>query len=160
MTATAPESKSYRPRDGRVRSDVAEDSIDPCLDALDALLEDGLDRLFDADYFEAFGVRLRRLHAQVRQHYASGELNAAQPDVEVPPEFSSDLEGLRSEHSRMIGMLDRLIRPVDSMADRPLEDKEVFLLRVRELISMIRRHCAEEDRLFYLAVWRDTGGES
>ena len=60
----------------------------------------------------------------------------------------------------MIGMLDRLIRPVDSMADRPLEDKEVFLLRVRELISMIRRHCAEEDRLFYLAVWHDTGGES
>ncbi len=41
-----------------------------------------------------------------------------------------------------------------------LEDKEVFVLRGRELLAMLRRHEAEEDRLFYLAVWRDTGGES
>jgi hypothetical protein len=46
------------------------------------------------------------------------------------------------------------------MVDRTLEDKEVFVLRGRELLAMLRRHEAEEDRLFYLAVWRDTGGES
>jgi hypothetical protein len=56
-------------------------------------------------------------------------------------------------------MLDWLTRRVDAIADSTLEDKDVFLLRTRELIAVLRRHVAEEDRLFYLSVWRDTGGE-
>jgi hypothetical protein len=28
------------------------------------------------------------------------------------------------------------------------------------LIAVLRRHEAEEDRLFYLAFWHDTGGEA
>ena len=60
----------------------------------------------------------------------------------------------------MLGQLDRLIRTADSVVDRPVEDTDVFFLRMRELIATLRRHEAEEDRLVSLAVWRDTGGES
>ena len=60
----------------------------------------------------------------------------------------------------ILAKLDRLVRDVDSMADRTLEDKEVFFLRGLELIALLRRHEAEEDRIFYLSLWRDTGGES
>jgi hypothetical protein len=57
-------------------------------------------------------------------------------------------------------MLDRLLRAVESMAGRPMEDQTVFILKVQELAAMIRRHEAEERRLIYLSMWRDTGGES
>ena len=67
---------------------------------------------------------------------------------------------LRTEHSTILGMLDRIIRSTDALGDQTVEDKDVFFLRVRELLATVRRHEAEEDRLFYLAVWRETGGES
>ena len=43
---------------------------------------------------------------------------------------------------------------------RDFEDKEVFVMRIRELIAVLRRREAEEDRLLYFAIWRDHGGES
>ncbi len=60
----------------------------------------------------------------------------------------------------MLGALDRLIRASESMAFHALEDQDVFFLRVREVIALIRRHEAEKDRLLDLAIWRETGGES
>ena len=78
----------------------------------------------------------------------------------LSPELAEEVKRLREEHPIILGKLDRMIRLVDSMPDRTLEDKEVFFLRGNELIALLRRHEAEEDRLFHLAVWRDTGGES
>ena len=153
MATTAPESPSRSPQS-------AEDSIKASLKLLERLLDKPGDRMFDPGYFAAVGGQLRRLHARIRIHHAIGQLDVGTFTAEVPPELTDELHRLHAEHATIIGQLDRLIRSVDSMADQSLEDKEVFTLRGRELIALLRRHEAEEDRLFYLSIWRDTGGES
>jgi len=138
-----------------------DDSIKASLGMLEDMLDHAVDHLFDADYFEEVGRELRRLHARIRMHHAADYADSKTDDPTlVPPELTGELTRLRAEHRVFLGQLDRLIRSVGSMADRSLEDKEVFTLRGRELIATLRRHEAEEDRLFYLAVWRETGGES
>ncbi len=153
MTITA--SDSRRPRQS------TDDSIRASLGLLEEMLDQAPDHMFDADYFRARRQELRRLHARIRVHHAVDYFGARHeaPNL-VPPELSNDLSRLRAEHPAILGQLDRLIRSVDSMADQSIEDKEVFLLRGRELIAVLRRHEAEEDRLVYLSVWRETGGES
>ena len=154
MTATVPNSTF-----DRKSSD--DNSITASLDALDVMFERMSDHLLDAESFEALGGEFRRLHACLRAHHAAAYV---EPDADqasaMPPEQAEELSRLRLEHFEFLGRLDRLVRCSDSLAERTLEDKEVFLLRGRELIASLRRHEAEEDRLFYLAVWRDTGGES
>ncbi len=138
-----------------------DDSIKASLGMLEDMLDHAVEHLFDADYFEEMGRELRRLHARIRMHHAADFADSAADDSTLlPPELTGELKRLRAEHPVILGQLDRLIRSVESMADRSLEDKEVFILRGRELIATLRRHEAEEDRLFYLAVWRETGGES
>lgn len=137
-----------------------DDSVPMTLARLEAQLGAGAKRASDADDYEALGSELGHLHALIRLHHPAGMRAASMSADEMPPEFSSDLDRLLSEHTTILGLLDRIIRTVSSMADRPIEDKEVFFLRVHELVAIVRRHEAEEDRLFYLAVWRDVGGES
>jgi len=151
MTATAPES---------MPSPIRDTTIGVMVNRLEALLERSADRLADRRYFETLGEEMRLLHARLRSHHSSDQLAAGEQAVAIPSEYADQVQRLREEHSEMIGTLDRLVRGVDAMVDQPVEDKEVFFLRGRELIATIRRHEAEEDRLFYLAVWRDTGGES
>ena len=154
MTTTAP-NPQFPARHG------TDDSIKASLNLLEAMLDNAADRMFDADFFDEVGTELRRLHARMRIHHAAEYAGAAPAIADlVPPELSEEWNRLRAEHPVFLVQLDRLIRCVDSMADRTLEDKEVFFLRGRELIAMLRRHEAEEDRLFYLAVWHETGGES
>ena len=144
-----------------------DDSIKASLHVLEAMLDEAAagratgDQMFDSGYFDTIGAELRRLHARLRIHHAAG-LNASpdNPAGPLPPELSEDQDRLRAEHPRILGQLDRLVRSVDTMADRPLEDKEVFVMRIRELIAILRRREAEEDRLLYFAIWQDTGGES
>ena len=130
---------------------------------LEAMFEEVSNDTLDSDFVGPLGEEMRRLHAQIRAHHASGFIQFSQygdGDEGCPPEFSDDIARLGGEHLHFLGELDRLIRCAEFMADRSLEDKEVFVLRGRELLAMLRRHEAEEDRLFYLAMWRDTGGES
>ncbi len=148
----------------RAKSD---DSIRASLDVLEAMLDEASagratgDLMFDGGYFETIGTELRRLHARLRIHHAARLIASPDdPAGPLPPELSEDLDRLRAEHPRILGQLDLLVRSVGTMADRPLEDKEVFVMRMRELIAVLRRREAEEDRLFYFAIWRDTGGES
>jgi len=152
MTATAPKPVDPSPPPG--------DAIKASLKVLSETLDQAVDRLFDRGFFEGLGEELRRLHVAVRQRHAAGQFGDKRDALGVPPELVGDFERLRDEHLTILGILDRMIRGVDSMVDRPLEDKEVFLLRGREAIAFLRRHEAEKDRLFYLAIWRDTGGES
>lgn len=154
MTTSIPESqfKSMRP--------LCDDSISASLAVVEKFFNESADRMFDPDFFEQIGRELRRLHARLRIHHGADQLDAAQADADVPPELAEELSRLRAEHSVIIGILDRLIRQVESVGDRSLEAKEVFILRGRELIAFLRRHEAEEDRLLYLSVWCDTGGES
>ena len=154
MTATVPNSTfDHRSSDDK--------SITASIDALDVMFEEMSDHLFDADFFKSLGAEFRRLHARLRAHHAAAYVQPdADPSSAMPPEQAEELSRLRLEHSEFLGRLDRLVRCSDSMAEQTLEDKDVFLLRGRELIASLRRHEAEEDRLFYLAVWRDTGGES
>ena len=151
MTASAPETQA---------SPGSDSSIADSVNRLETLLDRGAGCLADGECFEALGKEMRLLHARLRAHHAVDQLTVAQRAAEIPAEYSDQVERLWAEDSDMIGTLDRLIRGVDSMGDMPLEDKEVFVLRSRELIATIRRHTAEEDRLFHIAVWRDTGGES
>ncbi len=111
--------------------------------------------------YELLASKLRNLHAHFRTHQASDYFSpSTNPAVAAAPQLSDDFTRLSTEHPRIMGMLDLLIRNVESMPDRPVEDRDVFLLRIRELIAVLRRHEAEEERLFLLAMWHDTGGES
>jgi len=137
------------------------ESIQRALNAIDGLLADARRRNPESEYFSEFGVELRRLHAGIRIAHAADVLTSDDlGGTPIPPELVSDLTRLRGEHRMLLGMLDRLIRAVDLMSDLTLEDKDVFFLRVRELLAILRRHEAEENRLVYVAVWSDTGGES
>jgi hypothetical protein len=75
------------------------------------------------------------------------------------PELTEEVERLQGEHQHILAQLDWLVRSSASIADRAVEDQEVLVLRLRELIAVLRRHEAEEDRVFFIATWRDTGGE-
>ncbi len=112
-------------------------------------------------YFETLADALHKLHALVRIHHAADIFAGPQSGtLNMPPQCTQDLDRLRAEHSDILGKLDRLVIVVDSMSDQADEDQEVFFCRLRELIAIVRRHEAEEDRLFTLALWHDTGGES
>ncbi len=140
---------------------TGDDSITATLPQIEALLGESSERMFDSEYYEQMATELRRLHARVRVHHAANELNICdESEADTPPELLREQARLRSEHSVILGGLDRIIRSTDALADQTVEDKDVFFLRVRELLATVRRHEAEEDRLFYLAVWRETGGES
>lgn len=118
------------------------------------------DRLFDHEFYEGLAAELRRFHAQLRAHHAVATYHAGGEAIaQLSPEYADQISRLHSEHSTLLGMLDRLIRSAETMCDLPLEDKEVFAMRVREVMAVTRRHEAEEDRLFYLSLWRDIGGE-
>lgn len=140
---------------------AGDDSITATLPQIEALLSESSERMFDSEYYEQMATELRRLHARVRVHHAANELNIYdEGEDDIPPELLREQDRLRAEHSAILGGLDRIIRSTDALADQTVEDKDVFFLRVRELLATVRRHEAEEDRLFYLAVWRETGGES
>ena len=140
---------------------TGDDSISATLPQIEELLSESAARMFDSEYFEKMATELRRLHARVRVHHAANELNICdESESNTPPELLREQARLRSEHSAILGGLDRIIRSTSALADQTVEDKDVFFLRVRELLATVRRHEAEEDRLFYLAVWRETGGES
>ena len=154
MTTSAPQS-------GIPTLDLSKTAIRTSLGEMDQLLDQGPAHISDRPFFEKLGEQLRNLHARIRIHHAAGCID---PNLDTErasvPELVGEINRLRDEHSTMLGHLDRLVRCVDSMPDRPAEDADVFFLRTRELVAMLRRHEAEEDRLVYLAVWRDTGGES
>ena len=125
------------------------------------MLAEATDGRSEGSYFEPLGRELKQVHARVRAHHAADYLEASgSPAPVIPPELVEEWKRLRGEHTHLFGQLDGLIRHVDSMADRPVEDRDVFFLRVRELIAVLRRHEAEEDRILDIALYRDTGGES
>lgn len=136
-------------------------SLNDALTSIEERIGCMTDQLFDREFYEGLGAELGRFHAQLRAHHAVAAYHAAGEAIsQFSPEYADEFARLHSEHSTILGMLDRLIRSVETMCDCPLEDKEVFVMRVREVIAVMRRHEAEEDRLFYLSLWRDTGGES
>ncbi len=152
MTTAAP--KSCTP------SDCTEDrSVKSALNNLQTLFDDAPRRQLEPEFFEELATELRGLHAQIRIHHAVANI-AADEEMPSSPELQDELNRLAEEHPIILGKLDRIIRTVDSMSDRTLEDKEVFFLRGLEVIALTRRHEAEEDRIFFLSIWRDTGGES
>ena len=116
--------------------------------------------IFEPDRFAALCDELRQLHARIRMHHAAGFLAGTGAMEALPPELADERNRLAAEHMPMLGQLDRILRTSDSIVDRSLEDREVFVLCVRELFAVVRRHIAEGGRLFYLAIWRDVGGES
>lgn len=136
-------------------------SIKHALRHLEELLVVAPERGPDAAYFATLANEFTCLHARIRAQHAATCLQTpeGQPPV-IPPELTEEWDRLCGEHAHLLGMLDYLIRQVDSIADQGTEDKDVFILRVKELIAVLRRHDAEEDRLYDIALWKDTGGES
>ncbi len=124
------------------------------------IVEDRLEGDRDSTFFEVLGAEFRRLHARIRTHHAVACLHPPAGKSELPLEVQNEWTRLRDEHPRILGQLDWLIRHFDSVADQRTEDQDVFILRVRELIAVLRRHDAEEDRVLAVALWHDTGGES
>jgi hypothetical protein len=137
-----------------------DESIKHILLHLDELLVVVPDLGPDANYFTTLADEFKYLHTRIRAHHAADCLQTPNGPRVLPAELTEEWDRLRDEHARILGMLDWLIRHVDSMADQSTEDKDVFILRVREIIAVLRRHDAEEDRLYAIALWHDTGGES
>lgn len=138
--------------------DSSDQTVRAALEAIESFLADSAGPTFDADYFERLSFDLQRLHACMRSQHSAAGLSGT--GGHVPPEYAGEFERLQGEHLAILGQIDRVVRLVDSMPDRPMEDREVFFLRIREMIATLRRHEAEEDRLLCLAIWHDTGGES
>lgn len=152
MSCTPPDSVSFQ-------SQSPDEQLQSTLDGLDQLLPENSFDALDADTADLLAEHLRSLHARLRMRHAAGRLASSTENDSLPPEYAREQTRLTDECVDVLGMLDRIIRWVDSIADRTVEDQEVFVLRVREVVAVLRRHLAEEDRLFYLAIWRDTGGE-
>jgi hypothetical protein len=145
---------------GSAGSGSPDDALKESIASLNELVNADAERLVDDEFFGDVSDELGVLHARFRTHAATDMFGAArEAGNSFPPELTDDLERLRSEHQCILGQLDWLARRVEWIAQRSLEDKDVFILRSRELIAVLNRHVAEEDRLFYLALWRDTGGE-
>ena len=138
-----------------------DDAIRDALSRLELFLPESLDDGLDSDQLESLCGHLRKLHAVIRMRHAAVRIEMASPGVPpLPPELVDERHRLCEEYFAFLGQIDRLLRSVETFLHAPPEDTDVFVLRVRELIASLRRHEAEEDRLFYLAVWRDIGGES
>ena len=134
-------------------------SVKDAVDALEALVGRDPGQILDGPQFPTLAQEMRQLHARFRAHHTANILDPKRsPATAAAPELTEQFDRLRSEHPRILGQLDWLIRHVDDMPDRALEDREVFTLRVREVIAVLRRHEAEEERLVDMALWRDTGG--
>ena len=152
MTATPkPRASANRPKD---------DSFHDILAELERILGNAPRPDADPPNYLLLDAELRKLHARFRVHQASDFFNAqTNPAVAAAPQLGDEFTRLGAEHTRILGLLDWLLRHVDAMPDLPVEDRDVFLLRLREMIAVLRRHEAEEDRLL-LTLWHDTGGES
>lgn len=137
------------------------DSISSSIVEIETILQRANVTPVDDAYYNKLKSALTRLHARVRSHHAADCLTSSDmADAVIPPEFLDTVERLREEHTLIVGRLDRLIRSIDALAAQPVEEAEVFFLRIRELIATLRRHEAEENNLFAGAMWRDIGGES
>jgi hemerythrin-like domain-containing protein len=151
MTSTAPH---LRPRSRR----TIDDSIKGSLRVLEEMLTQAADHMFEAAYVEDVATELRRLRARVRIHHGTDSRSTKRNSADRgAPGLAAQGSHLQSEHATISGQLRQLLRSAGSIADQSLEDKEVFILRAQELIAVLRRHEAEEDRLFYLSVWGDMG---
>ena len=156
MRASATES-------GRIQANPSNPgpTITDTVDLIERLLDHSGDDVTEAALCESLTEQMRTLHARLRAQHALARCEATDDQVtQSAPELSGDEQRLLAEHSLILGSLDRLIRCVETVASCSAEDQLVFVLGVRELIATIRRHEAEEDRLIYLAYWRETGGES
>jgi hypothetical protein len=135
-------------------------AIKDSLQVLDDALENTAAYSRGATFFELVDKELRRLHAHIRAHHASVCLQSPISGKDLPDEVHNEWTRLRDEHPRILGQLDWLIRHIELVADHPLENHDPFVLRLRELIAVLRRHDAEEERVYTIALWHDTGGES
>jgi NAD(P)-dependent dehydrogenase (short-subunit alcohol dehydrogenase family) len=151
MEATA------EPTPMRVKS--PDDSFTQSLTCLEAILDRQREKPIDSSCCDVLTDELRRLHVRFRAHDAAGYFASVEAVPAAAPELAEDITRLCGEHQHILGQLDWVVRNAGALVDRPVEDQEVFVLRLRELIAVLRRHEAEEDRVFFLAVWRDTGGE-
>ena len=151
--AATPESHPFAKRS-------KDDTFREILAALERILGDAPRPDADPPDYLLLYDELRRLHARFRVHQASDFFNPqTNPALASAPQLGDEFTRLVAEHSRILGLLDWLIRRAEAMPDLPSEDRDVFLLRLREMIAVLRRHEAEEDRLL-ITLWHDTGGES
>lgn len=109
--------------------------------------------------FQEIAEQMQVLHARLRAQEAANYLGDPLKKFQArAPHLAETAERLRRELTTMIGELDRLMRVADSITDQPLEEQEIFMLRVKELLATKRRHAAEEDRIVDYSLWQDVGG--
>lgn len=153
---------SYERTMSPVRPSCSNDqTIRALIERVDELVPVASELLVDQERLAEMRQYLTRLHASLRMTHAAGCLSGQDSGTDVQaPELSDQRERLSSEKLAIIGRLDRILRCSESILDQSPEDIDVFILRVSELLAILRRHMAEDDRLVCLSVWRDTGGES
>jgi len=120
-----------------------------------------LDAGVDPESLKHMRSVLSALHAQVRVLHAGGCLQKSQAGIDaLPPEQARDWTRLSNECFAILGLIDRVLQCTASVLQYGEAEEELLLLRVREIVAIVKRHIAEEENLLYRAVWQDVGGES
>lgn len=108
---------------------------------------------------ETLNSHLTTLHARFRQHAGQNWVHDDGAKGLISPDLSGPAERLRDEHALIITRLDLLIREVELLDGWTDEERDVYFLKIQELIAFLRRHEAEENLMTYRSTWYDTGGE-
>lgn len=103
--------------------------------------------------------RLGILHEALGKHFRgeeSGYLFVGLP--EAFPRFANRLDRLKAEHGPMLQTLDEARDQARTFGEGGGEmDARTLRKRVLAVISMLRRHEAEENEILYCAHWDDLG---
>ncbi|MGB0714346.1 MAG: hypothetical protein ACPGXK_00605 [Phycisphaerae bacterium] len=139
----------------------AKHAVGPIISAIGDKLESLTATSIDESRLESLREDFRKLHAQLRIHHARYLMDDKQlyPDL-TRPEHVHAWSRLMDECMPILGMIDRTLRTSDSILSYGADQTHLLLLRMQEIVSIVRRHVAEEEWLLCQAVYQDIGGES
>lgn len=136
-------------------------AIGPIVESIGHTLSDLSGTTLDEATLHALCDDFRKLHAQLRIHHARHLMDDKQLYPELTrPEHVHAWSRLMDECMPILGMIDRMLRAAESVLSYEADRVELLLLRMHEIVNIVRRHVAEEEWLMCQAVYQDIGGES
>ena len=112
----------------------------------------------DGAWAESLHERLGILREALAKHFhgeETGYLFVGLP--EAYPRFGNRLDRLKAEHGPMLEALDEVRGQAATLGGGGNTDAKALRRRVLAVLSMLRRHEAEENEILYCAHWDDLG---